>query len=608
VSARRHTPSAQADGSVTALGAFRIGAILLAGGVGGSLVRLCLSTEIFLHPADFAPYYVWLAFPLLLLLFLVATTVYVGLASYQTSDADREWWARSGGWILIGLVTWVVGSGLVIFGPDLVFSPGGLLRQGFAALGGISGLMTILLGKSSATPAHRTQAEKTSWTQSITDNATLIAAPVFAAFIVVVISFGIKWLLEHLASPPDRLFLLLGLLVILVLVGVLMGFVVNINKFSLHGAYRDRLIRAYLGASRKAQQRQPNLFTGFDPADNMPMHELQQGQHTKKFERPLHVVNMTLNLVKGENLAWQERKAESFTVSPLHAGSYRPELGYRRSNLYGGRKGLDGGDGISLGTAVAISGAAASPNAGYHSSPVVTFLMALFNVRLGWWLGNPGVAGKKTFRQRGPAFAVRPLIEETFGLTTNTKPYVYLSDGGHFDNLGLYEMILRRCHVIVVSDAGCDPKCDLDDLGGAVRKLRADFGVPIEFTTGFHVYARGNRLGSRCAVGIIRYSAVDGGDPQQQDGVLIYLKPCFYSANEPVDVVNYASVNQAFPHESTSDQWFSESQFESYRILGFHTINEICGNPRLGTTLTDLITAAKAAASLPMQHGFLEPE
>jgi len=376
-----------------------------------------------------------------------------------------------------------------------------------------------------------------------------------------------------------------------------MGFFVNVNKFSLHGAYRDRLIRAYLGASRQEQERQPNLFTGFDPADNMPMYELRRGQHTKKFERPLHVVNMTLNLVRGENLAWQERKAESFTASPLHVGSYR--LWYRSSNLYGGTKGLDGGDGISLGTAVAISGAAASPNAGYHSSPVVTFLMALFNVRLGWWLGNPGPEGEQTFRKRGPTFAVGPLIEETLGLTTDTNPYVYLSDGGHFENLGFYEMVLRRCHVIIVSDAGCDPKCELDDLGGAVRKVRADFGVPIEFTTGFHVYARGKRLGRRCAVGIIRYSVVDGGNPQQQDGVLIYLKPCFYNANEPVDVINYASVHQTFPHESTGDQWFSESQFESYRMLGLHTVNEICGDPWLGTTLADLITAAKAAASLP---------
>jgi hypothetical protein len=93
---------------------------------------------------------------------------------------------------------------------------------------------------------------------------------------------------------------------------------------------------------------------------------------------------------------------------------------------------------------------------------------------------------------------------------------------------------------------------------------------------------------------------VDGGDPKQQDGVLIYLKPCFYNANEPMDVVNYASVNQAFPHESTSDQWFSESQFESYRMLGLHTVNEICGGPRQGMTLENLITATRGAAALPM--------
>jgi hypothetical protein len=66
-----------------------------------------------------------------------------------------------------------------------------------------------------------------------------------------------------------------------------------------------------------------------------------------------------------------------------------------------------------------------------------------------------------------------------------------------------------------------------------------------------------------------------------------------------VDVVNYVSGHQAFPHESTGDQWFSESQFESYRMLGLHTVNDICGDPGLSMTLADLITAASAAASLP---------
>ena len=109
----------------------------------------------------------------------------------------------------------------------------------------------------------------------------------------------------------------------------------------------------------------------------------------------LHVINLTLNLVKGDNLAWQQRKAASFTVSPLHAGSY--QLGFRRSSEYGGFTG-----GISLGTAATISGAAANPNMGYFSSSsLVTFFMTFFNVRLGWWLGNPGRAGDTVLSRRG---------------------------------------------------------------------------------------------------------------------------------------------------------------------------------------------------------------
>ena len=107
---------------------------------------------------------------------------------------------------------------------------------------------------------------------------------------------------------------------------------------------------------------------------------------------PLHMINIALNLVKGDNLAWQQRKAQSFTISPLHSGSWN--LGYRRSEEYGANRYI--GQPLSLGTALAISGAAASPNMGYHSSSAVTFLLALFNIRLGWWLGNPGPAGMTT--------------------------------------------------------------------------------------------------------------------------------------------------------------------------------------------------------------------
>src|SRR4029453_9221393 len=273
---------------------------------------------------------------------------------------------------------------------------------------------------------------------------------------------------------------------------------VNTNQFSLHAMYRARLIRAYLGASNGEPRRNP--FTGFDERDNIGMSDLcpnppsssPPSAGTASRRSLFHVVNMALNLVHGDRLAWQERKAHSFTVSPLHAGSLAGDAGggYARTrpnpdvppSRYGGA------DGISLGTAMTISGAAASPNMGYHSSPLVTFMMTFFNARLGWWLGNPGSAGNDTFYLSSPRFTVRPIVAEAFGLTGRTAPYVYLSDGGHFDNLGLYEMVLRRFHLIVVSDGSCDADCDLNDLGGAIRKIRADLGIPIEFPGGISIY------------------------------------------------------------------------------------------------------------------------
>jgi hypothetical protein len=214
---------------------------------------------------------------------------------------------------------------------------------------------------------------------------------------------------------------------------------------------------------------------------------------------------------------------------------------------------------------------------GYHSSPILGLLMTLFNVRLGWWLGNPGPPGDKTWRRKGPHYSVGPLFSEAIGNTTDRYKYVNLSDGGHFENLGLYEMVLRRCHVIVVSDGGEDPECAYADLGEAVRKIRIDFGIPIEFDK-MTIYPRSaidslTSPGHNCAIGRIRYSVVDGADAP--DGIIVYIKPACYG-DEPRDIFEYFKTNPTFPHESTSDQFFSESQFESYRMLGAYTMEKFC--------------------------------
>lgn len=353
------------------------------------------------------------------------------------------------------------------------------------------------------------------------------------------------------------------------LLGLISARYININMFSLNAMYRNRLIRAYLGASNP--KRNASMFTGFAENDNLRMREIDSSH------KPFHVLNLTLNLVAGERLAWQQRKAESFTVSPLHSGS--SELGYRPSAEYA--------EGITLGTAMAVSGAAASPNMGYHSSPVMGFIMTLFNARLGAWLGNPGVHGDKTWRLRGPHSAVASLVREAFGLTNDKSKYVYLSDGGHFENLGLYEMVARRCRHILVLDSGADPSFTYEDLGNALRKIRIDMNIPIEFEEALTHPLQDRK--KRCAIARIGYSKVDG---ECEDGYLIYVKP-MYLGNEPPDVQSYHSEQLTFPHQTTTDQWFNESQTESYRMLGLHTMGEVCGTLD-GPTLEQVRLAAEA--------------
>ena len=253
-------------------------------------------------------------------------------------------------------------------------------------------------------------------------------------------------------------------------------------------------------------------------------------------------------------------------------------MGYRPSREYGDT------EGITLGTAVAISGAAASPNMGYHSSPLIAFIMTLFNARLGCWLGNPGAAGEPTWTSGGPTSAIGSLVREAFGLTNNSGEWVYLSDGGRFENLALYEMVRRRCRYVVVLDGTGDPEFSFGDLGNALRKIRIDLKIPIDFDeASFHALREKN---ARWALARIRYRVVDACG---EDGYLIYVKPMI-RGNEPPDVAGSSSDRGGLPHETTANQFFNESQTESYRALGSHTISEMCQGWSTGKGIAGLAT------------------
>lgn len=540
-------------------------AVLLAGLSTG--VCAWLLTTKFYQRATWSEY-VTLSAPSLLVAFMLAITLVVGVTSTILLDEDREWLSRAAAWMLLCTVSWIAVSALTLIAPIYAMRFTGWSRASFSMLGAAGGVITALGGLSSKTCAKQThKTSKASKSELIVDLATKLAAPVFIAVFLTCLAILTNWLFsivglvdaswrEHetfLENTHVEAIILIGLAFLGL--GRLMASYINVNTFSLHGMYRNRLIRAYLGASN--ERRFASKFTGFAQNDNLQMHHLVPTQ------KPFHLVNITLNLVAGTRLAWQQRKAESFTVTPLHAGSC--SLGYRNSNSYGGP------NGISLGTAITISGAAASPNMGYHSSPLIGFIMTLFNARLGAWLGNPSPAGRKTFSLPGPSSAIGSLMKEAFGLTNDTSEYVYLSDGGHFENLGLYEMVRRGCRNIVVVDAGCDPTFGYEDLGNALRKIRIDLSVPIDFDDSMRLLREKK---TRFACAQIRYSALNS---KRVDGWLLYIKPIMLGdGHEPPDVAAYQAANHSFPHQTTGDQWFNESQTESYRMLGITSVKDIC--------------------------------
>jgi hypothetical protein len=383
---------------------------------------------------------------------------------------------------------------------------------------------------------------------------------------------------------------------------------ININTFSLHGMYRMRLTRAYLGASNFA--RHPDSFTNFDSTDNI--HEADM----PCTDAPLHVINTALNLVATRNMAWQQRKAEPFTFTPISVGSWR--LGYVPANEYGGSAG------VTIGTAMAISGAAFNPNMGYHSSPLVTLLMTFFNARLGWWLPNPlwphrhkwtAICKTRRFlRRNGPKWALMPLLNEALGNTDDSYKWIELSDGGHFENLGLYEMILRRCRHIIVVDADADGEFHFEDLGNAIRKIEIDLGVPItfpDFPHGLPMTREAEPLNVYCVRGQIQYDCVDDDAPK---GELLFIKPVL-NGSEPPDIRAYAASHQTFPHEATSNQFFNEAQFESYRHLGSWMISSYFENapknvkpaPAAGCDIATFFARVQSVGA-PNRCGEKEPE
>ncbi|MHB0970979.1 MAG: patatin-like phospholipase family protein [Thermoanaerobaculia bacterium] len=343
------------------------------------------------------------------------------------------------------------------------------------------------------------------------------------------------------------------------------GWLADPNSLSMHLFYKSRLVRAYLGASNDERGREGYEITETAPGDDIELGNLQN----TKYGAPYHIINTTLNLVAASDLATAQRSAASFELSKLYCGSMRtgyrpttPPPGSLPSSAYmAGR--------LSLGTAVAISGAAASPNMGAKTmSGAIAMLMTLFNVRLGFWAPTP----HRSF-WRSPQARLWPvyLFQEFLSQTNDLSPYCYLTDGGHFDNTGAYALVARACRAIVIVDCGADPKRTFDDLGDLIRRCRIDFGAEIDLPNlkAFCGPVTNNR--PYFISGTVKYSPehLHGLHVTEQtwDGIIFVIKPTV-NGTENADLLQFHRTHGVFPQQATSDQWFDEAQFESYRSLG----------------------------------------
>jgi len=367
----------------------------------------------------------------------------------------------------------------------------------------------------------------------------------FAVAGLVLLLAGLFTAMYHLAHHT-RLLETTGFMVWLA-ASVLFAFVCDINAVSMHSYYRSRLAAAFL------------------PEVGMQQHA---GRHPLTFRltdlraasgAPFHIINTTLNTSSSTDAKLRARNGENMMLSPLYCGS--SSTGYRRTSNY-----LRGE--LTLSTAFAASGAAVDPDTYATNSRPVSFFMTLLNVRLGIWVLNPRHEPR---RLRWPAW-YQLMLREMLGVGLDERDArIHLADGGHFENLGVYELLRRRCRYIIVSDAGADPGCSLADLGQAVQRARADLGAEVDICADplFGGDADTPRRQAHL-LGSVTYA--DGSR-----GEILYLK-ALLTQNLGADIYGYWRTNPEFPNQPTSNQFYGELQFDSYRELGRQLLAGIVGD------------------------------
>ncbi|WP_104400684.1 patatin-like phospholipase family protein [Vibrio penaeicida] len=366
---------------------------------------------------------------------------------------------------------------------------------------------------------------------------------------------------DSLLTQETSYFAIVSLSIALMLLNQFTG---SANFTAVNRFYRDRLSLAYLFKKQSPFPHAPIIHT-----DKLKLSELDSEY------APYSLINCTLNGGQSVNAYKKDRLGENFIFSKCFSGSNKTGF-CKTQDLEVSQPS------INLGTATAISGAAVAPNMGRNTVKPLVFLLAMLNIRYDYWVKNPSKVHiqkpssslswwKKLLRNDrvGPSYFLRELL----GNINTSQNYINLSDGGHFENLGLYELVRRECRLIVISDAEADSDGTFTGLMDAIRMIQTDFGIKITMT-GLDEIRQKNQAHAH---GEIHYR-------NGRIGKILYIKSVMTNPEDTMStdvqsnedyfdkyryIANYQSKNPEFPNQSSGDQFFDEAQFEAYRALGY---------------------------------------
>ena len=426
--------------------------------------------------------------------------------------------------------------------------------------------------------------------------------PVASALFLYGLALSAYWIALFYFAETWVRWVLLGA----VALALITGWRVNLNYISIHRYYRDRLMETFMPDLPAGETTQTGPAVGANKALLSDMCGAAETASEAKHPglpgadvAPYHLINTNVVLVDSDDRRLQLRGGDSFILSPLYSGSgatgWVPTKELTKSPL-------------TLATAVAISAAAANPNTGVGGegatrNPLLSLVMSLLNIRLGFWVPNPG-SGKRPSANhfRAARYEISPHGYE------ESRPLLQITDGGHFENLTLYELVRRRVSLMICCDGGADPDFSFSDLQVFVRRIGSDFGAQVEFDESNHLehmipqepdpdkvrdqdpdtpaYPVGTKFANRGYVkGEIFYPPDhDGGESEKSTFILIKTTMIKQIG---LTLKGYKGKHPDFPDESTADQFFDEEQFEAYRELGYAIAKELVLDPAVG--LGDLL-------------------